>query len=86
MRVSRCTVNEATVSARGWESTHLNEKVRPFDVQSKDVVEELFGGGLERAHRQHTGAGDEYVDFAEPVDCLLDQAFDLGDFADVGFD
>ena len=69
-----------------YMSTYLNEEVWAFDVQSEDVVEELFGGGLKGAHRQHAGAGDENVDFAKLVDRLLDQLFDLGDFADVCFD
>ena len=64
----------------------MNEEVGALDVQSEDVVEELFGGGLEGAHWQHAGAGNEDVDFAKLVDCLLDHLFDLGDFADVCFD
>lgn len=50
------------------------------------MVEKVFGGGLERTHRQHTGAGNENIDFPKFFDCLLDQLFDLGDFADVCFD
>lgn len=70
----------------GAGSTHLHEEIGAFDVQSENVVEELFGGGLERAHRQHAGAGDQDVDFPELVDRLLDHLFDLGDLADVRFD
>ena len=70
----------------GTGKTYLNEEVRPFDVQSEDAVEELLGGGLERAHRQHAGAGDQNVDFPKLVHRLFDQLFDLGHFADVCLD
>lgn len=69
-----------------YEGKYLAQEVRSLDVDGHGHVKVLLGSVLEVLHGCYSSIGNYNVDFAEPVDRLLDKLLDFGNGADVGLD